>query len=57
MIRVSGDAAVVNGTQTEVNDSGTDRMLFTRVYIRSGGLWHLLASSQFRNPKLSTTSR
>jgi hypothetical protein len=48
MIRVSDNAAVVNGSQTEVNDSGTDRMLFTRVYI--GGQQRLLASSQFRNP-------
>src|SRR5207244_4297127 len=57
MIRVSDNAAVVNGSQTEVNDTGTDRMLFTRVYIRSGDRWRLLASSQFRNPKLSATSR
>ena len=57
MIRVSDNAAVVNGSQTEVNDTGTDRTLFTRVYIRSGDRWRLLASSQFRNPKLSATSR
>ena len=56
-IRVSDNAAVVTGSQTEVNDTGTDRMLFTRVYIRSGDWWRLLASSQFRNPKLSATSR
>ena len=56
-IRVSDNAAVVTGSQTEVNDTGTDRMLFTRVYIRSGDRWRLLASSQFRNPKLSATSR
>jgi hypothetical protein len=57
MIRVSDGAAVVNGSQTEVNDTGTDRMLFTRIYIRSGDRWCLLASSQFRNPKFSATSR
>ena len=56
-IRVSDNAAVVTGSQTEVNDTGTDRMLFTRVYIRSGDRWRLLASSQFRNPKLPATSR
>ncbi len=57
IIRLSDNAAVVNGSQTEVNDGGTDRMLFTRVYSRSGGHWRLLASSQFRDPKLSTSSR
>ena len=56
-IRFSNNAAVVNGSQTEVNDTGTDRMLFTRVYIRSGDRWWLLTSSQFRNPKLAGTSR
>jgi Domain of unknown function (DUF4440) len=56
-IRLSDNAAVVTGSQIEVNDTGTDRMLFTRVYIRVGDRWRLLASSQFRNPKLSATSR
>jgi hypothetical protein len=52
-VRLTGDAALVTGSQTEVNGTGTDRMLFTRVYIKSGDRWRLLASSQFRNPKLS----
>ena len=52
-VRVSGNTAVVTGSQTEVNGTGTDRMLFTRVYIRRGDRWRLLTSSQFRNPKLS----
>lgn len=57
-VRVTGNAAVVTGSQTEVNGTGTDRMLFTRVYIRSGDRWRLLASSQFRNPKApEVTSR
>ena len=56
-IRLSDNAAVVTGSQTEVNGTGTDRMLFTRVYIRSGDRWWLLASSQFRDPKLPATSR
>jgi hypothetical protein len=51
-IRLAGDEAVMTGEQTEVNGTGTDRMLFTRVYVRSGGAeWKLLSSSQFRNPK------
>jgi hypothetical protein len=53
-IRLAGDQATMTGQQTEVNDTGTDRMLFTRVYVRSGGNdWKLLASTQFRNPKLA----
>jgi hypothetical protein len=57
-VRMAGIAALVTGSQAEVNGTGTDRMLFTRVYIRRGDRWRLLASSQFRNPKLSVvTSR
>ena len=51
-VRVAGNAALVTGSQTEVNGTGTDRMLFTRVYVKTGDRWRLLASSQFRNPKL-----
>ncbi len=47
---------VATGTTTEVNATGTDRMLFTRVYIKRGGRWGLLTSSQFRNPKLVASS-
>lgn len=56
-VRVTGNAALVTGSQTEVNGTGTDRMLFTRVYIKSGDRWGLFASSQFRNPKLVGASR
>jgi hypothetical protein len=53
-IRLAGDQATMTGQQTEVNGSGTDRMLFTRVYVRSGGNdWKLLSSTQFRNPKVA----
>jgi hypothetical protein len=53
-IRLAGDQATMTGQQTEVNGSGTDRMLFTRVYVRSGADdWKLLSSTQFRNPKLA----
>lgn len=50
-IRLAASSALVTGSQTEVNRSGIDRMLFTRVYIKSGDRWRLLASSQFRDPK------
>jgi Domain of unknown function (DUF4440) len=44
--------AIVNGSQTEENGSGTDRMLFTRVWVRDAGSWQILSSTQFRNPRL-----
>jgi hypothetical protein len=50
-VRVSGDTAVVNGTQTE---NGNERMLFTRVYVKGPSDWQLLSSIQFRNPKLES---
>lgn len=52
-IRLAGDFATIAGQQTEVSASGTDRMLFTRVYVRSGATWKLLSSTQFRNPNLA----
>ena len=52
-IRLAGDVAMIAGQQTEVNGTGTDRMLFTRVYVRSGSTWQLLSSTQFRNPTLT----
>jgi Domain of unknown function (DUF4440) len=51
-IRLAGDYVTMTGQQTEVNGGGTDRMLFTRVYVRSAaGDWKLLSSTQFRNPQ------
>jgi Domain of unknown function (DUF4440) len=49
-VRVAGDTAMVTGTQTE---NGSEHMLFTRVYVRGPGGWHLLASMQFRDPNPS----
>ncbi len=46
-VRVAGDTAMVTGTQTE---DGTERMLFTRVYVKGSTGWQLLASMQFRDP-------
>jgi TonB family protein len=46
-VRLAGDTAIVIGTQTE---NGTERMLFTRVYVKRPNAWQLLASMQFRNP-------
>ncbi len=50
-VRITGNTAVVTGSQTEVNQSGVDRMLFMRVYVNGPNNWQLLASMQFRNPK------
>lgn len=53
-IRLAGDQATMTGEQTEVNGSGTDRMLFTRIYVRSGANdWKLLSCTQFRNPHVA----
>ena len=51
-VRVAGPTVTVAGEQTEVNDTGIDRMLFTRVYVPDGaGSWLLLSNTQFRNPQ------
>ena len=50
-VRVTGDAAMVLGTQTE---NGSEHMFFTRVYVWRTGGWQLLSSMQFRNPNAST---
>ncbi len=51
-IRLSSDTATITGQQTEVNATGTDRMLFTRVYVKSkDASWQLLSSTQFRDPQ------
>jgi len=56
-IRVNGNMATVSGEETEVNATGTERALFTRIYARTGGTdWQLVSSTQFRNPKLPTTA-
>jgi hypothetical protein len=52
-VRVTGDTAIVLGTQTE---NGSERMLFTRVYQRLPSGWLLLSSIQFRNPKVTRTA-
>jgi beta-lactamase regulating signal transducer with metallopeptidase domain len=46
-VQVTGDTAMVTGTQTE---GGTERMLFTRVFVKRPGGWQLLSSMQFRTP-------
>jgi len=50
-VRITGDTAVVTGSQTEVNGGGTDRMLFMRIYGKGPGGWQLLSAMQFRNPR------
>jgi beta-lactamase regulating signal transducer with metallopeptidase domain len=50
-LRTAGDIVTVSGSQTEVNATGTDEMLFTRVWRRDGeGVWRLLSNTQFRRP-------
>jgi hypothetical protein len=49
-VRFSGSTAVVTGEQTEVNGTGTDRMIFTRVYVEGSSGWELLSCTQYRNP-------
>jgi hypothetical protein len=50
-VKITGNTAVVTGSQTEHNAAGVDRMLYMRVYIRSGSTWQLLAAMQFRDPR------
>jgi hypothetical protein len=52
-VRITGSTAMVMGTQTE----GTERMLFTRVYVMDPAGWQLLSSMQFRNPRFDQASR
>lgn len=50
-IRSAGNVVILTGTQVEVNMTGTDRMLFTRVYRNeASNEWKLLSSTQFRVP-------
>jgi hypothetical protein len=51
-VRVSHNVALVTGSQTERNNSGIDRMLFTRVYVGTENGWELVSSSQFRDPRV-----
>jgi hypothetical protein len=50
-VRSSDQAVTIVGEQTEANASGTERLLFTRVYVKApSNEWRLLASTQFRRP-------
>src|SRR5690349_14969420 len=42
-IRSAGDVVILAGTQIEVNATGTDNMLFTRVYRNESNEWKLLS--------------
>jgi len=55
-VRVTGDTAVVTGSQTETNECGVDRMRFMRVYVKGNRGWQLLASMQFRSPETSISA-
>lgn len=57
-IRFAGSSvAVVDGMQTEQNGPGTDRMIFTRVWILNGESWELLSSTQYRDPRAAGSRR
>jgi hypothetical protein len=51
-VRITGDTAVVTGTQTEENPGGVNRMLFMRIYVRNreAGEWQLVANMQSIRP-------
>jgi hypothetical protein len=50
VVMITGDLATVSGRQTELNATGTDRMLFTRIWRRAGDTWRLISVTQFRDP-------
>jgi hypothetical protein len=45
-VHLAGDIAIVVGSQREVNPAGKEQLIFTRVYIKRGGRWQLLSSTQ-----------
>jgi Domain of unknown function (DUF4440) len=47
VVQLSGDVAIVNGSQTERNPAGEETLLFMRVYVKRDGRWQLLSSAQF----------
>jgi TonB family protein len=49
-VQATFERAVVTGSMIEHN-AGVDVMLFTRVWVRNGTTWQLLASTQFRDPQ------
>jgi hypothetical protein len=50
-VRLTANTAIVTGVQTEQNTSGTERLLFMRVWIKQTGRWRLIGSMQYRDPK------
>ncbi len=46
-VRLAGDAAIVTGSQTEVNPRGSEKLSFVRIYVKRAGSWRLLSSTQF----------
>ena len=50
-VRLTGNTAIVTGMQTEQNASGTDRMLFMRVWVKDTSGWRLAGSMQSRSPR------
>jgi hypothetical protein len=52
-IRITGQTAVVTGSQTELNSTGTDKMLYLRVYANGADGWRLAACMQYRDPHVN----
>jgi TonB family protein len=53
-VQMSGDLAVVTGVETEARGTESMRVLFTRVWRRTGTTWRLVSSTQFRDPRVGS---
>ena len=49
-VQITGDLATVTGRQSEISGSGSDPMLFTRIWRRVNGTWKLFSVTQFFDP-------
>jgi TonB family protein len=49
-VQLTDDLATVTGRQSEISGTGTDPMLFTRIWRRTNGRWRLFSVTQFFDP-------
>jgi TonB family protein len=49
-VQITGDLATVTGRQSEISGTGTDPMLYTRIWRRTNGTWRLFSVTQFFDP-------
>jgi TonB family protein len=54
-VQITGDLATVTGRQSEISGTGTDPMLFTRIWRRTNGAWRLFSVTQFFDPNTRRT--